>query len=183
MQEALKLENYTYDDYLDIDRSTQERVELINGKIYMMAGASALHQDTVGNIFFILKSVVKGREKCIPRIAPFDLKLFVNGHSSVVQPDVMLFCNSGLPCALFEVLSPSTAYKDKGVKKDLYESSGIEEYFLVNIEYKLIDKFKLIDGKYQYIGVYGIDDKMAIECLDKEIDISEVFDIVEESLE
>ena len=57
MEEALKLKNYTYQDYLDIDRSTDERVELIFGDIYMMAGASALHQDIVGNIFFIIKNI------------------------------------------------------------------------------------------------------------------------------
>ena len=35
MNEALKLENYSYEDYLEIDKSTKERVELIFGKIYM----------------------------------------------------------------------------------------------------------------------------------------------------
>ena len=49
MEDARALENYTYEDYLDIANSTEERVELIFGKIYMMAGASALHQDTVGS--------------------------------------------------------------------------------------------------------------------------------------
>jgi Uma2 family endonuclease len=118
MDEALKLENYSYNDYLDIDKSTKERVELIDGQIYMMAGASALHQDAVGNIFYILKTFSKEKKRCTPRIAPFDLKLNVNNNISVVQPDVMLFCASEeIPCAVFEVLSPSTAHKDKTVKK------------------------------------------------------------------
>ena len=176
MQEALKLEDYSYEDYVDIDKSTKERVELIFGKIYMMAGASAFHQDVVLNLAFIFKTITKSKEKCLPRVAPFDLKLIVNAKTSVVQPDVMLFCNNELPCAVFEVLSPSTAYKDKGIKKDLYEASGISEYFLVNIEYKLVDKFELIDGKYLYAGVYGIDDKMPVSCLDETIEVKEVFE-------
>lgn len=102
--EAIKLENYTYEDYLDIDRTTQERVELIDGQIYMMAGASAAHQDTVGNIFFILKNLSREKERCLPRIAPYDLKLFRGEDRNVVQPDVMLFCEEEIPCDLRSAL-------------------------------------------------------------------------------
>ena len=177
MEEARVLENYTYEDYLDIDKSTQERVELIFGKIYMMAGASALHQDTVGSIFFHLKMIAKEQQKCLPRVAPFDLKLKVDGKINVVQPDIMLFCEDEKPCAVFEVLSPSTALKDKTVKKELYEKSGILEYFLVNAEYKLVDKFELIDGEYRYVGAFGEEDRLEVKCLEAEIELKEVFEV------
>ena len=177
MDEVLKLENYSYEDYLNIDSSMTERVELIFGKVYMMAGASALHQDIVGNIFFGIKNITKEKKKCLPRIAPFDIKLVVDEQTNVVQPDVMLFCDNELPCAVFEVLSPSTAYRDKTVKKELYEKSGIREYFLVNSDFKLIEKFMLVDGKYHYIGAYGEDDKMQLNCFDEELTIQEIFEI------
>jgi len=178
MEEALELKNYSYKDYLDIDQSTKERVELIFGKIYMMAGASALHQDIVGNIFFTIKQISREKKECLPRVAPFDLKLEVEGKMNIVQPDVMLFCDGAdLPCAVFEVLSPSTAYKDKTVKKELYEKSSIKEYFLVNSDYKLIEKFMLIDGKYQYIGVFGESDEFRVDCLDIDISLEEIFEL------
>jgi len=177
VEEALKLKNYTYQDYLDIDQSTSERVELVFGDIYMMAGASALHQDIVLGIAFVLKNITKEKEKCLPRVAPFDLKLEVESQINIVQPDVMLFCDNELPCAVFEVLSPSTAYRDKTVKKELYEKSGIREYFLINSDFKLVEKFMLIDGKYSYIGVYGEDDKIQLDCLDVELTVKEIFDI------
>jgi len=177
MEEALELSHYSYQNYLDIDKNSKERVELIFGDIYMMAGASASHQDAVGNIFFILKSISKSKEKCLPRIAPFDLKLKNENSVSVVQPDVMLFCeDEQIPCAVFEVLSPSTAHKDKTVKKELYEQSGIKEYFLINVEFKIIDKFVLIDGKYFYVNAYGEDEEMEILCLDSVIVVSEIFE-------
>ncbi len=177
MQEARVLNNYSYEDYLDISNSTKERVELIFGQIYMMAGASALHQDIVGNIFFYLKSLSKDKQKCLPRVAPYDLKLEVDGTINVVQPDIMLFCDDKKPCAVFEVLSPSTALKDKTVKKDLYERSKIREYFLVNAEYRVIDKFVLKDKKYEYVGAFGEDDKLPVECIDGFIELKEVFEI------
>ena len=177
MEEARVLRNYSYEDYLDIANSTQERVELIFGDIYMMAGASALHQDVVGSIFYFLKSISKEKKMCLPRIAPFDLKLDVDGKINVVQPDIMLFCEDEKPCAVFEILSPSTALKDKTVKKELYEKSGIKEYFLVNAEYGVVDKFMLIDGRYEYIGAFGAKDELPIECLESSIELKEVFEI------
>ena len=176
MEEALKLDNYTYEDYLNIDQTTRERIELIFGKIYMMAGASASHQDAVLNLAVILKNFSKTKKKCKPMVAPFDLKLVVENKTNTVQPDVMLFCDTELPCAVFEVLSPSTAYKDKTVKKELYEKSGIGEYFLVNVEFKIVEKFMLVDGKYQYIGAYGLEDELALDCLDEKVMVCEVFE-------
>jgi len=177
MDEALELRDYSYEDYLDIDRDTKERVELIFGDIYMMAGASASHQDAVGNIFFALKNISKEKQRCLPRIAPFDLKLTNGDDISVVQPDVMLFCSDEpIPCAVFEVLSPSTAHKDKTIKKELYERSGIDEYFLVNVEYKIVDKFLIRDGIYYYDKAYGEDEQMPILCLDSFIVVSEIFE-------
>lgn len=178
-QTALKIENYSYQDYLDIDKSTKDRVELIFGTIHMMAGASAAHQDVVGNIFYLLKNISKSKQECFPRIAPFDLKLIINEQTNTVQPDVMLFCENDendLPCAIFEVLSPSTAYKDKTVKKDLYEQSGVQEYFLVDLNFKIIEKFMLVDKKYRYIGVYSIDDNLPIKCFSDEIEVAAIFD-------
>jgi len=176
MDEALELDNYTYDDYLDIDQSTTERIELIDGKIYRLAGASALHQDIVLNLGYLLKNLSKIDSKCLPRIAPFDLKFNSNNRIDVVQPDLMLFCQGDIPCAIFEVLSPSTAYKDKTVKKELYEANNIKEYFLVNPEFKIIDKFILEDQKYVYDRAYGTEESMKIHCLDQEIDVAEVFE-------
>ena len=175
MDIAFKLANYTYEDYLSIDQTTKERVELIDGQIYMMAGASALHQDIVLNLGYLLKSISKKEKRCFPRIAPYDLKLQRDKDISVVQPDVMVFCADKLPCAIFEVLSPSTAYKDKSIKKELYEANGITEYFLVNIEFQTIDKFILLDEKYIYDRVYGVEDMMPIVCIDSDIEVSEVF--------
>ena len=176
MNEIKKSENYSYQDYLDIDKTTSERVELIDGKIYMMAGASAAHQDTVLNIALILKNISKEKEQCFPRIAPYDLKLFKGREQNVVQPDVMLFCEGEIPCAIFEVLSDSTAYKDKSVKKELYERFGIAEYFLVDTTLKIVDKYELDNHKYYYVQGFGIEDEMPVNCLDTKISIAEVFE-------
>ena len=178
--EAKKLENYSYEDYLQIDKTTKERVELIFGRIYMMAGASAKHQDIVGNIFFIIKSY----KKCKPRVAPYDLKLYCDKSINVVQPDIMIFCeNKEKPCAIFEVLSPSTAQKDKKDKLKLYECAGIKEYFLVETEYKSVEKFVLENKSYKFAGNYVLDDSLMVDCIDKEIKVDDIFEGIESETE
>ena len=58
-----------------------------------------------------------------------------------VIPDAMIVCNKnmialdgihGAPDLIVEVLLPSTAKNDRGYKKDLYEQSGVKEYWIVN---------------------------------------------------
>ena len=180
-----QLSNYSYDDYLHIDATLKEneRAELIAGEVVFMAGASAEHQDTVGNIFFALKQ--KGKEAntaCLPRVAPYDLKLFRGESQSVVQPDIMVFCeDKELPCAIFEVLSPSTATRDKGVKKELYESFGVKEYFIVDISMQIIDAYRLENGRYYYIKGFSIGDKLSIECMGVEVDVGELFGVARQA--
>jgi Uma2 family endonuclease len=185
MEEARKLEGYSYEDYLEIDRSTpeHERYELIDGVIYMMAGASAAHQDVVLNIAVALRETAQNG--CKARVAPFDLKLECGGGIHVVQPDVMLFCgDSELPCLLWEVLSPSTAAKDKGPKKDLYERCGIREYCIVDLHERIVDLYRLTgtdDGKewYRYVRGYGEEDRLYLECLGAEIEVEALFEGIE----
>ena len=176
--EAVKLENYTYQDYLDIDQTTKENemVELIFGEIYMMSGASAKHQDAVFNLAYHLKQV-NNNKNCKPRIAPYDIKLKNKDDISVVQPDVMIMCQeSDIPCAVFEVLSPSTASKDKGIKKELYELSGIKEYYIVNIELKIIDKYTLDNGRYYYVKGYSLGDTVVIDCVEVAMVVDAIFE-------
>jgi len=148
-----------------------KRKEKIFGKIYMMASPTKTHQIIVGNLYFLLRIANK---ECEALIAPFDVKIECRGENRV-QPDVMIFCDDKL-CSVFEVLSPSTAMKDKIIKKKLYECGGIKEYFIVESEYKIVEKFELINGKYEFMGNFGIEDKIKINCIDEEVEVSRIFE-------
>lgn len=178
--EAVELKNYSYEDYLEIDSTTSSdtMVELIFGEIYMMSGCSIKHQNTVGNLYFNIRKNKK--TKCKVVIAPFDIKINIKNNISVAQPDVMIFCKDKIiPCAVFEVLSKSTAYKDKGVKKELYETAGIKEYFIINTELKIIDKYILKKNGYFYVRGFNIKDEIKIDCVDVILNVSDIFDDIE----
>jgi len=173
-----ELSNYSYEDYLAIDKTTPENeyYELIFGDVYMMSGASRKHQDVVGNIFFIFKGLQK-KKNYSSVIAPFDIKLQCDNQTNVVQPDVMLFCeDEKVPCLVCEVLSPSTALKDKTVKKELYECFGIENYLIIDPLNNYVDKYVLKDEKLCYDKCYSMGDIIYIECLDEKVEVESFFE-------
>ncbi len=174
---ASKLENYSYEDFLDIDKTTKddERYELIFGDIYMMAGASAKHQDIVFNTAYKLRE--SNHDNCKARVAPFDIVVLCDGEKNVTQPDVMLFCQeSELPCAIFEVLSKSTAHKDLGVKKELYECVGIKEYFIIDPELEIVSKYLLDNGRYYFVKGFSGEDSFSVTCIDEDIKVKDIFE-------
>ena len=175
---AYELDSYSYEDYLEIDKSTpdSERYELIFGHIYMMSGASRVHQDVVLNIAFLFKTLQK-EKNCSAVVAPYDIKLKCDDTINVVQPDVMLFCeDEETPCLVCEVLSPSTAHKDKSVKKELYECFGIKNYLIIDPVNRYVDRFVLENSKLVYDKCYGDDEEMMLDCLDESIKVEVFFE-------
>jgi len=83
---------------------------------------------------------------------------------------------NNIPTVVFEVLSPSTAMKDKYDKLKLYEMFGIKEYFLVLPEYRSVDLFRLKNGKYEYIQSYFSKMMFEIEVVNEEFDVDDVFE-------
>ena len=82
-----------------------------------------------------------------------------------VIPDAMIVCNKnmialdgihGAPDLIVEVLLPSTAKNDRGYKKDLYEQSGVKEYWIVDPAMRSIEAYLLEDGKYSLKDFCGL---------------------------
>ena len=179
--------SYTIADYLSWQ--FEEVVELIKGKIYKMSPAPVpSHQRFAGNLFRELSSYLK-KKPCKVYFAPFDVYLPIektNGKPTVVQPDICVICDQskidnkgciGAPDMIVEILSPSTAHKDLKEKFDVYESSGVKEYWIVSPGDKIIDVFLLENEKYQLKGKYTLGDKIYLYTLPELlIDLDEVFE-------
>jgi len=180
--EAIKLDEFGFKDYEEISKN--DRCELIFGEIYVMASPSYEHQVVVKNILYSVESKIRDKKsRCKAVVAPFDVKLKKNRSENVVQPDVAIYCDdnmkkeiNNIPTVVFEVLSPSTAMKDKYDKLKLYEMFGVKEYFLVSPEYKLIEVFRLKNGKYEYDQAFFSGMKFEIEALKDEFDVDDIFE-------
>jgi Uma2 family endonuclease len=55
-----------------------------------------------------------------------------------------------LPLALVvEILSPSTALRDRHTKYEIYEQQGVKYYLIVDTDKQTIEIYKLLNGKYE----------------------------------
>ena len=128
-----------------------ERWEILQGVPYAMTPAPTIrHQEVAGALYRILGNYMQGKD-CRVFIAPLDVLLSERQEpdeqiQTVVQPDVFVVCDKskldknrckGAPDLIIEVLSPTTARKDRREKFLLYEKYGVKEYWLVEPDSKL----------------------------------------------
>ena len=74
----------------------------------------------------------------------------------------------GAPDMVVEVLSYSTRKKDTTTKKDIYEVSGVREYWIIDPKAKSVTVYLLKDGKYFLDDIYTLLDENDLELLDEE---------------
>ena len=134
-------------------------IEKINGQEVLMSPRPATkHAITAGNIYHIFRRFLKGK-----RCKTFmEHDVFLDEHNNFV-PDVLIVCDKdkikpngiyGAPDLVVEVLSPSTAARDKGIKRVVYEKTGVKEYWIADPESKTIDVYHLQDGRLEFADTY-----------------------------
>ncbi|MDD2724659.1 MAG: Uma2 family endonuclease [Methylovulum sp.] len=184
---------YSYADYLTWQ--FEETVELIRGKIMLMAPAPNLKHQRISRDLLRPISNYFHKHPCQVFHAPFDVSLYDSRKSkladreifSVVQPDLCVICDpdkltvqgcSGAPDWVIEILSPNNSKRDARIKFDLYEENGVSEYWLVYPYEQSVYQFVLNDDsqKYQLHGMYA-QDGLAVPYLfpDLPIDLADVF--------
>lgn len=158
---------YTYADYLKWQFS--ESVELIRGHIYRMSPApKRIHQQVSANLEYLLLTYFENKS-CRVFDAPFDVRLPVQNRRkpeqiyTVVQPDICVICDPskldddgclGAPDWVMEITSPRTIKKDFNEKFNLYEESGVGEYWIIQPVEKSVHVYVLENGEYQLVDIY-----------------------------
>ena len=142
--------------------------EIIDGQVYMMSPVRFTHAIVAGNIYRIFSNYLKGK-KCIaiPDGVKVEVTNIDNGNKNSLVPDCMIVCDrskikndliAGAPDLAVEVLSKSTMNIDRTIKKDAYENIGVKEYWIVSSSDKFIERYLLVDGKYDLENVYYLDE-------------------------
>lgn len=80
------------DDYLEGERQSEVRHEYIGGEVYGMVGASDRHNLIAGNLFAVLRPLVRGTP-CQLFMADMKVHLSVAGEDAFYYPDLMLACD------------------------------------------------------------------------------------------
>lgn len=168
---------YTYGDYLTWPEG--ERWEIINGIPYMQAAPTWQHQAILLELSRQFANFLQNK-KCMVFTSPFDLRLPENDEQdedaiNVLQPDMVVVCDKsrlkktgyfGVPELIIEVVSPASGRKDKIEKFNLYERTGVKEYWLVEPDEKVVMVFTLENGSYGRPKIYSENDSVKVSVFD-----------------
>jgi prevent-host-death family protein len=168
----------SYQEFIELTEQDDQRYELIDGVVYLLAAPSFSHQRALGLLHLLLVDYLGSRENCTPVLAPFDIRLTRHSVSkrreptkddlNVVQPDLVVICDYkkdineqdqfwGIPQLAIEILSPSTRSNDCIKKLDLYMDSGIKECWLVDplnsiITIYYFDNYEMVETRVAVSG-------------------------------
>ncbi len=152
--------SYTYGDYLKFE--FDEMVELIRGKIFKMSPAPSTTHQRISMKLCVKLALYFENKKCELFAAPTDVVLPIlnvpkKKSTTVVQPDIFVICDPskveqkcvyGVPDLVIEILSPHTRKKDIQLKHEVYQESGVREYWIIFPNDEIIDVFVLEDSKF-----------------------------------
>jgi Uma2 family endonuclease len=144
--------HYTVSDY----RLWEGNWELISGIPYAMSPSpvkshqrlSALLLRQIGN------SIEEKGPVCNDCMEVHELDWVID-DTTVLRPDIAIICDktgdfiSSPPALIIEIISPSTAFKDRQVKLDIYQEQGVKYYLIVDPDTKTYNIYLLTNGVYK----------------------------------
>lgn len=172
--------------YADLERkraSSDERLELIEGEIFVTPSPTAWHQIVALRLGSRLKRAVMDTGLGLVLPAPFDVAF---DDQSVLQPDLLVLLNdrasllerarvAGAPTLVIEIISPSTETRDRERKRSMYAREGVPEYWLVDPQRRNVTSFsESAHGEYQRATTTE-DVLISVAIPDVTIDLGEIF--------
>jgi Uma2 family endonuclease len=189
---------FTEDQYLAIERSSEERCEFLDGQIYAMAGESQEHGTICTNLtglFFnqlrntpcqVWSKDTKVRSGPLPKH-----KLNTKGLYS--YPDLVVACAEREyldehhdvllnPRVIIEVLSPATEAFDRGEKFMRYKTwlPMLSDYLLVSQSSPVITHHvKRDDGGWSLYFYEGLEQSLFVQSINCTLKLADVYDRIQ----
>lgn len=154
------------------------RYECIDGVLLVTPAAVSEHQRFIEQLFLNLAPQVRTRALGELRCLAADIRLH---PGNLVQPDLFVAAPAAdgrlvrdwseitsLRLAV-EVLSPSTARYDRGLKRRYYQRALVEEYWIVDLEARLVERWRPDDERPEILSQTltwqpsGADEPLAID--------------------
>ena len=188
---------YTVEEYLALERESEERHEYLDGQIYAMAGESEEHGDICVNLVRIISTQLLGTP-C--RVWSKDTKVLSGPAPKSPQstkglfsyPDLVVVCGERQyhdqhrdvllnPKVIIEVLSPSTEAFDRGEKFRGYRTylDSLTDYILVSQSMPLIEHYRRQPhDEWTLAAVSQLEGSLRLASIDCTLRLAEVYDRV-----
>ena len=136
-----------------------KRHEIIDGVHYVTPSPEISHQLVVGELYVLLRAYVKRDMLGWPVLAPYDVDL---ADDTIVEPDIVVMPRVGsgppragtpglIPLLAIEVISPSSVSRDRVLKRRRYQRARIAEYWIVDPDSRLIERWLPEDERPEII--------------------------------
>jgi Uma2 family endonuclease len=145
---------WTYAEFARLPSEGSKRYEIIDDELVVTPSPSTRHQRVVVRLISALHSFVVAHDlgEVLPK--PVDV-LFAEGD--YFEPDLVFVAKEhahlisdrgieGPPDLVVEILSPSTAGRDRGIKLERYRLFGVPEYWVVDPDAGAIEVWDLAAG-------------------------------------
>ena len=173
----------TVEEYFAFDEASEYKNEYIDGEVYPMTGGTAYHAEIMFNLGFALRLRLRGGEfrfySSAMRVSVSPTRYLypdlsvVRGEPELDERAINLFN----PTLVAEVISPATARRDRGFKRDLYQSILSLQAYLV------IDQFEArveVDTReasgWQTVETAGLDAVIPLPALDCDLPLAEIYE-------
>ena len=186
---ALPKRKYTLEEYLELDKNSEEKREYFNGEVFAMSGGSPDHARICGNVYSAIQRKLGG-QGC--EAFNSDMRLKVPAALPYRYPDASVVCGEPAfeetrgqqmlinPILIVEVLSPSTAAYDLGEKFTAYQSiETFREFVLISQERPhVIHHLYQAKNKWLRSEIEGLDSELMLESINVTLTLREVYERV-----
>jgi Uma2 family endonuclease len=156
-------QKYTIEEYLQMERLSDQKHEYYKGEIFAMAGASNRHNIIFSNLFIRAGSQLLN-SPCRPYGS--DMRIHIPENTLFTYPDISIICGELIPfddetdtatrpVVIIEILSKATRNYDRGVKFKLYRDiPTLREYILVDSESVAVEAFRINEHNHWELEEY-----------------------------
>jgi Uma2 family endonuclease len=135
------------------------RYEVLDGELFVTPAPARQHQRAVRELLIALAGYVNSNHLGEALVSPADIEF---SPRRLVQPDVFVVAASpddpgrtwrdikSLLLAV-EILSPTTARADRYRKRIIYQSEGVSEYWIVDLDGRLVERWRPGDARPEII--------------------------------
>jgi len=136
-----------------------KRYEVLDGELFVTPAPRYAHQAAIRRLIVLLDAYVGAHQLGWAQLSPADI---VFSPRRLLQPDVFVlpWRAGGEPRSwtdvkslllAIEVLSPSTARADRHRKRLIYQDQGVPEYWIVDPDARLVERWRPMDGRGELI--------------------------------
>lgn len=185
MTPTVRRHSYTLRDYLEVEAMSVVRHEWIDGEIVALAGGAPEHAALASAIPALLGPQLRG-QSC--RTYSANLRIRVRATGLATYADASVVCDPALrdpdspthitnPTVVFEVLSPSTEFYDRGEKREHYQQiDTLREYVLLSQDKLRIELWSRRSAADEWsYSVHVAGDAVDLRSIACRLDVNELY--------